>query len=88
MSPWILLAFFWSGVVATLGAVAMGGILVYITKREAYEVKQLTSTPVDEVPINLDEFAPQVDDEPVDAVPDIFAIQNAKFMSQLAEDAK
>jgi hypothetical protein len=76
-----LLMVFWSGALIVLFGVLLGGILVFRTKREAYE--PLFQPKTSGGAVNLDDIVIPEPEEDRDVLPGIVAEQNDRFLRQL-----
>ena len=88
MTIWQALAVMWSGAIMVSAGVALGGILVYRTKRESHET-MFPGKPVEATgPVNVDDMFDDIPDADDDPLQEVAVIQNAKFLSQLAKNTK
>ena len=89
-----ILMIIWSGAAIMLAGVAVGGILVFRTKRESYETLFPPKKGKPTGPVHVDDMfqldggaEPAGDINRQDPVHEAAQVQNAKFMAQLAKDA-
>lgn len=81
------LAFMWSGAAMMLAGVLVGGILVFRTKRESFETLFPENKPEERTPVNIDDMF-DLPEQEVDEMAEKAAKQNARFISQLAQEGE
>lgn len=84
MSPWVLIIFFLAGWLSALSGVALGGWLVYRTKRDSYEPFFTAGRNAGEA-FNIEDDFGQVPDKNVE-LPKATEMANDAFVKQFAED--
>jgi hypothetical protein len=82
---WLMIAVFLAGWLSTLSGVALGGWLVYRTKRDPYDPLFPSGSNTGSS-FNIDDDLSQVEEESIPGMPKVTAKANTAFVQQFAEE--